>query len=35
MRQAQSRRMLTQTTGTQDKLTQIFQLDRYAATVRS
>ena len=30
-----ARRMLTQTTSTQDKLTQIFQLDRYAATVRS
>ena len=30
-----ARRMLTETTGTQDKLTQIFQLDRYAPTVRS
>lgn len=30
-----ARRMLTETTGTQDKLTQIFRLDRYAPTVRS
>jgi transposase len=30
-----ARRMLTQTTSTQDKLTEIFQLDRYAPTVRS
>jgi len=30
-----ARRMLTQTTSTQDKLTQIFQLDRYAPAVRS
>jgi transposase len=30
-----ARRMLTETTATQDKLTQIFQLDRYAPTVRS
>lgn len=30
-----ARRMLTETTSTQDKLTQIFQLDRYAPTVRS
>ena len=30
-----ARRMLTETTGTQDKLTQIFQLDRCAPTVRS
>ena len=30
-----ARRMLTQTTGTQDKLIQVFQLDRYAPAVRS
>ena len=30
-----ARRMLTQTTGTQDKLAQIFHLDRYAPAVRS
>jgi transposase len=30
-----ARRMLTETTGTQDKLTQIFQLDRYTPAVRS
>jgi hypothetical protein len=30
-----ARRMLTDTTSTQDKLTQIFRLDRYAPTVRS
>ncbi len=30
-----ARRMLTETTGTQDKLTQIFHLDRYAPAVRS
>ncbi len=30
-----ARRMLTETTGTQDKLTEIFQLDRYAPAVRS
>jgi transposase len=30
-----ARRMLTETTSTQDKLTQIFQLDRYAPKVRS
>jgi transposase len=30
-----ARRMLTETTHTQHKLTQIFQLDRYAPTVRS
>ena len=30
-----ARRMLTETTSTQDKLTQIFQLDRYAPAVRS
>ena len=29
-----ARRMLTEATGTQDKLTQIFQLDRYAPAVR-
>jgi hypothetical protein len=27
--------MLTETTGTQDKLIQVFQLDRYAPAVRS
>jgi hypothetical protein len=30
-----ARRMLTQTTSTQDKLSQIFRLDRYAPAVRS
>ena len=30
-----ARRMLTETTSTQDKLTQVFQLDRYAPAVRS
>jgi len=30
-----ARRMLTETTTTQDKLTEIFQLDRYAPAVRS
>jgi transposase len=30
-----ARRMLTETTGTQDKLIQVFQLDRYAPAVRS
>ena len=29
-----ARRMLTETTGTQDKLTQLFQLDRYAPAIR-
>jgi hypothetical protein len=31
----EARRMLTQTTSTQDKLSQIFRLDRYAPAVRS
>jgi hypothetical protein len=30
-----ARRMLTETTSTQDKLTQVFRLDRYAPAVRS
>jgi hypothetical protein len=30
-----ARRMLTETTATHDKLTQIFHLDRYAPAVRS
>jgi len=30
-----ARRMLTETTATQDKLTQVFHLDRYAPAVRS
>ena len=30
-----ARRMLTETTATQDKLIQIFQLDRHAPSVRS
>ncbi len=30
-----ARRMLTETTATQDKLIEVFQLDRYAPAVRS